>query len=107
MVKLCYLGGREFRVLKKLRDRFVGRLPGERKGLSEAKKSDESENHLFIGHLRDVLNPGIGNAPSRYEPTPAFYTRDSIVRRWGRVGEYFRDLLGMDYHREIYEIMTS
>ena len=105
VVKLLYLGRKEFRVLKELRDRFVGRLPGERQGLGEAKTPLHSENHLFISPLRDVLSPGIVNPSSDFEPTNASTVFDSLFWRWRRTREYFRDLLGMDHAKEVYELM--
>ena len=107
VLKLIYLSSKEFRLLKDLRDRFVGRLLGERKGPGEAKKSGDSKNHRFISPRRDVLSPGRDNPASSYEATPMWGTRDSLFWGWRRVAEYCRDLFGMDHTREAYEMMAS
>ena len=94
--------------LKKLRDRFVGRLPGEGKGPSEAKKPLYSKNRLFIGHLRDVVNPDKGNPAPDYEPTWMFETHDSLFWAWRRVKELFGDWSGQtDGSKEAYALMQS
>ena len=92
VLKLIYLSKKEFRFLKELRDRFVGRLLGERKSPSEAKKSGESKNYRFIGPVRDVLSPQIPNNLPDYEPTWMFETRDSILWSWNRAIEYFNQM---------------
>ena len=109
VVKLFYLSSKEFKVLRELRDKFVGRLLGERKGPGEAKKSGESKNHRFISPLRDVLGPGRNNPTSGYEATPIWNTRDSLFWGWRRTAEYFRDLFGMDNRdeKEAWALMTS
>ena len=63
--------------LRKLRDGFVARLLGERKGPGEAKQSRAFENHRFISPLRDVLSPGRENPTSGYEATCVWDTRNS------------------------------
>ena len=107
VLKLIYLSKKEFRVLKELRERFVGRLLGERKGPGEAKKSNESKNHGFISPLRDVLSRGRDNPTSDYEATRIWNTRDSLFWNWRRVVEYCRDLFGMDYTKEAYKLMAG
>ena len=93
--------------LKKLRDRFVARLLGERKGPGEAKQSRAFENHRFVSPLRDVLSPGRENPASGYEATPVWNTRDSMFWSWRRAAEYFRDLFEMDHTKEVYELMAG
>ena len=102
-----YLGRKEFLFLKGLRNRFVGRLLEEEKGPGEAKTPLHSKNPLFISPLRDVLSPGRVNPSSYYEPTNASTVFDSLFWRWRRTREYFRDLLGMDHAKEVYELMVS
>jgi hypothetical protein len=77
--------------LKELRDGFVGRLLGERKGPGEAKTPLRLEDRLFTGHLRDVLNPDNDNPASDYRPTWMFETRDSLFWAWRRTRELFND----------------
>jgi hypothetical protein len=93
--------------LRKLRDRFVGSLLGERKGLSEAKQSGDFKHDSFISPTRDVLNLSKGNLASNYEPTHVYCVHNSLRWGWRRVNEYFRDLFGMDHQREVYELMAS
>ena len=107
VVKLCSLGQREFKVLKKLRDRFVEKLWGGEKALGKAKIPLEKKNSLFTSPIRDVLNPRIGNPSSFYEATRMWNTRDSLFWGWRRVAEYFRDFFGMDYQREVHELMAN
>ena len=92
MVSLFYLSSKEFKVLKELRDRFVGRLLGEGKGPGEAKKSGDLKNHRFISPIRDVLSPGRDNPASGYEATRIWNTRDSLFWAWRRVREYFNQM---------------
>ncbi len=107
VLKLIYLSKKEFKLLRELRDRFVGRLAGERKGPSEAKKSTHSRNHRFISPIRDVLSPGRDNPSSGYEATRIWNTHDSLFWGWRRVAEYFRDLCGgMTYQKEVHELMA-
>ena len=87
-----YLGRKEFRVLKELRDRFVGRLLGEEKGLGEAKTPVRSKIGLFKSPTRDVLDSTKTNPASHYEPTWMFETRDSILWSWKRTIEYFNQM---------------
>ena len=86
--------------LKELRDRFVGRLFGERKGPGEAKTPLHKKISLFKSPIRDVLSPGIDNPASSHEAALIWNTRDSLFWNWRRVGEYFRDLVGMSYEDE-------
>jgi hypothetical protein len=107
VVKLCYLGGREFLFLKELRDRFVAGLLGEGKGPGKAKQSRAFENHHFISPIRNVLNQGRDNPSPGYEATPIWNTRHSLFWSWRRAAEYFRDLFEMDRTREVYELMAN
>ena len=107
VVNLCYLSSKEFKVLKKLRDRFVEKLWGGEKDSGEAKIPLSSKNHCFISPIRDVLNPGIGNSPSFYEATSVWNTRDSLFWSWRRAAEYFRTLSEMDHTKEFYELMAN
>ena len=108
VVKLGYLGRNEFRVLKKLRDRFVGRLLWERKGPGEAKNSSDLKNRRFISPIRDVLSSGRVNPSSGYEATPIWNTRDSLFWAWRRVGECLREWFGeADSYREALMLMRS
>jgi len=108
VVKLCYLGGREFLFLRKLRDRFVARLLGERKGPGEAKQSRAFENHRFISPLRDVLSPCRENPTSGYEATCVWDTRNSLLWAWRRVREYLNDWFDpIDGTKEAYALMRS
>ena len=91
-----YLSRKEFLFLKELRDRFVGRLLGERKGLGEAKTPLRSKKRLFTSPLRDVLSPGIVNPSSDFEPTNASLVFDSLFWRWKRTRIYLKSLFGMD-----------
>ena len=93
--------------LKKLRDRFVARLLGERKDLGEAKQSRAFENHRFVSPLRDVLGPGRENPVSGYEATPIWSTRESLFWSWRRTAEYFRDLFEADHTKEVYRLTTN
>ena len=101
VVKLLYLGRKEFKVLKELRDKFVGRLLGERKGLGEAKTPLHSEISLFKSPLRDVVSPGRDNPASVYEATAMWNTRDSFFWAWRRVREYFNQM------KEVHGLATS
>ena len=92
VVKLFCLRGEDFKVLKELRDRFVGRFWGGKKGSFEVKKSGDSKNHRFISPIRDVLSPRIDKASSGYEPTWMFETRDSSLWSWKRTIEYFNQM---------------
>ena len=107
VVKLFYLRGKEFKVLKELRDRFVGRFWGGEKSSFEAKNSGDSKNHRFIGPIRDVLSPGRDNPASVYEATLMWNTRDSLFWGWRRASEYFRDLLDTDRSKEAYQLIAS
>lgn len=101
VVKLCYLGGREFRVLKKLRDRFVGRVLREWKSPSEAKKS----THFQYGRLIDLR---IDNPVSNYEATGIWDTRNSLLWAWRRVREYLNEWFDLaDGHKDAYALMRS
>ena len=108
VVRLCYLGGREFRVLKKLRDRFVGRALGEGKSPSEAKTPTHFQNGCIISPIRDVLSPGRDNPASNYEVSDIWDTRDSILWAWRRVREYLNDWFDpIDDYKEAYALMRS
>ena len=108
MVKLCYLGGREFRVLRKLRDRFVGRVLGEWKSPSEAKTPAHSKNALFRSSIRNVLSPDRDNPASGYEATGIWSTRDSILWAWRRVRECLNDWFDpIDNYKEAYALMHN
>ena len=107
VVKLFYLGVGEFKLLKKLRDRFVSGFGIEEKDLGEAKKPLYSKNNRIISPIRDVLSPGRDNPPSSYEATRVWNTRDSLFWGWRRVAEHFRDLFGKDYQREVHELMAN
>ena len=106
-MKLFYLRGEDFKVLKELRNRFVGKLWGGEKGSFEAKKSGDSKNHRFISPIRDVSSPGRDNPTSVYEATQVWNTRDSLFWGWRRAAEYFRDLLDADRSKEAYQLMAS
>jgi len=80
---------------------------GERKGLGEAKTPLHSKNHHFISPIRDVLSPGRDNPSSGYEATRMWNTRNSLFWGWRRVEEYFRDLGGMNYQKEVYALMAN
>ena len=107
VVKLFYLRGEEFKVLKELRDRFVGRFWGGEKGSFEVKRSGDSKKHRFISPIRDVLSPGRDNPASVYEATRIWNTRDSLFWSWRRAAEYFRDFFGMDHTKEAYALMKG
>ena len=107
VVKLFYLRVEEFKVLKELRDGFVGRFWGGEKGSFEAKKSGDSKNHRFISPTRDVLSLGRDNPVSVYEATQVWNTRDSLFWGWRRTAEYFRDLFEVDRSKEVYQLMAS
>jgi hypothetical protein len=99
---------REFKVLKKLRDGVVGRVLGEWKNPSEAKKPTHFQNSLFISPIRDVLSPGKDNLASGYEATGIWSTRDSILWAWRRVREYLNDWFDpIDGTKEAYALMRS
>ena len=93
--------------LRGLRDGFVGRLLGERKGPGEAKTPLHSKISLFKSPTRDVLDRTRVNPASDYEATLMWNTRDALLWNWRRVGEYFRDLFAMDCTKEVYELMAS
>ena len=108
VVNLCYLGGREFLFLRKLRDRFVRRVLGEWKSPSEAKTPAHFQNSRIIGPIRDVLNPSRINSVSSYEATGIWSTRDSILWAWRRVREYLSDWFDpIDDYEEAYALMRS
>ena len=99
MVKLCYLRGREFGVLKKLRDKFVGRVLGEWEKPSEAKKSTYFQNSR-------VIDLRIDNPASGYEATGVWETRNSLLWAWRRVREYLNDWFDpIDGTKEAYALM--
>jgi hypothetical protein len=106
VVNLCCLGCKEFKVLKKLRDRFVVKLWGGGKNSSFSKAPPLLNRHCFISPLRDVLSPGRGNSPSGYEATRMWNTRDSLFWGWRRTTEYFRDLFEIDHSKEVHELMA-
>ncbi|MBI4432230.1 MAG: hypothetical protein HY592_01955 [Candidatus Omnitrophica bacterium] len=89
------MGGREFEVLKELRDRFVGRLLGERKGPGEARTPLHKKNGLIISHTNDPPAPVKDDTASDYEPTWMFETRDSLFWAWRRVKEFTKDWFGV------------
>jgi len=94
--------------LRKLRDRFVARLLGERKGPGEAKQSRAFENHRFISPLRDVLSPCRENPTSGYEATCVWDTHNSLLWAWRRVREYLNDWFDpIDGTKEAYALMRS
>lgn len=94
--------------LKKLRDRFVGRHVKEENSPSEAKKSNKSENRLFIGHLRDVLDMDRSHPAADYEPSWVFGTRDCLFWAWRRAGECFKDWFEeTNGYKEAYALMHS
>ena len=109
VLKLIYLSGKEFKFLKGLGDKFVGRLLGERKGLGEAKTPLHFKNHRIISPIRDVLSPGRNNPASGYEATSVWNAYDSLFWSWRRVGEYFKDLFGMSDvdEKEVSALMAS
>ena len=92
--------------LRKLRDRFVGRVLRERKRPSEAKKSTRFEAGRITSPIRDVLSPGRENPASGYEATGIWDTRDSILWAWRRVREYLNDWFDpIDGYKEAYALM--
>ena len=93
--------------LRKLRDRFVGRVLRECKEPSEAKKSTHFQASHSTSPIRDVLSPGRENPASGYEATPVWNTRDSMFWGWRRATEYFRALFETDYTKEVYELMAG
>jgi hypothetical protein len=100
-VRLCYLSWKEFKVLRKLRDGFVGRLLGERKGLGEAKTPPHSKNPWFRSPVRDVLDPARTNPSSSYQATRMWHTRESAFWNWRGVKEYW------DQMTEVHGIMAT
>ena len=108
VVNLLYLGRKEFRVLKELRDRFVGRLLGERKGPGEARTPLHKKNGLVISPTRDSFGGVKDNPASHYEPTWVFSTRDSLFWSWQRVKECLREWFGeADGYREALALIRS
>lgn len=94
------LGVKEFKVLKILRDRFVGRLLGGEKPSGEAKTPSHKKISLFRSPLRDVVSLGQDNPTSAYEATRIWSTRESVFWNWRRVAEYFRDTLEINPMRQ-------
>ena len=92
--------------LRKLRDRFVARLLGERKGPGEAKTPAHFQNDRIISPIRDVLSPGRENPSSGYEATGVWETRNSLLWAWRRVREYLNDWFDpIDGTKEAYALM--
>ena len=92
--------------LRKLRDRFVGRLLGERKGLSEAKKPAHFQNSLIACPINGFKRQFKDNPASYYEPTWMFSTSDSLFWAWRRVKECFESWFGeTDHYPEALRLM--
>jgi hypothetical protein len=94
-VKLCSLGVGGFKVLKKLRCRFVEKLWNVRKGFDEVTTPPHKKNALFGSPVRDISRPvNDHQPPTGYEPTGIWSTRDSFFWAWRRVGECLKEWFG-------------
>ena len=87
--------------LRKLRDKFVGKVLVECENTSEAKKSTYFQNNRTIGPCRH-------NPVSGYEVSGIWNTRDSVLWAWRRVREYLNDWFDLvDGYKEAYTLMRS